>query len=122
MSFGVWEQVADLLKQNKAPKIKLSPAQEVVPQKRGRGRPRLRDPENPYKHYATPREGYSAPRCFCCKKKLRKTDVVTCSDPCREKTERFLNKTLAAMSGRVRVPITQEAAKHLVETGIARVA
>lgn len=112
---GIWDAVEKLLQEGKSPRVTIAPSAEQKPPRRGPGRPRFRDPENPFQHYATPRKGYAHPRCLQCRKKLRKKQIEVCSDACREKAEAWLTKKMARLRGEsgVRIPITSAAAKYL---------
>ncbi len=117
---GIWDAVEKLLANGQAPKLTLAPGQEIKRVPKDVGRPRFRDLNNPYAHYKTPTRGYTAPKCLVCRKRLRVDDVEVCGDICRMKALSYFSGKLAALKGRMRVQLTESAAKHLVDQGIAR--
>lgn len=117
---GVWEAVEKIVRNGQVPKLTLSETHEVKPRKRVVGRPRHRDPSNPYAHYKTPRQGYGRPLCLVCKKKLRVCDVEVCSEDCHMSAVKWLSGKLATIRGHVRVPITAAAAQHMRDAHLVR--
>lgn len=87
---GIWDEVKELVTQGKSGfSINLTPGQEV--KVGGKiGRPKTRDPQRPFAHFADPRarksNGKSRPRCIRlnCFKQLKVNDVAVCSDECAE--------------------------------------
>jgi hypothetical protein len=114
---GVWEQVEALLQEGKGVQLSVSPGAELKPVPRGK--PRFRDPLNPYAHYKTPRRGYAHPKCLVCKKELRKDDVEVCSEACRAHAEEWLEWKLAHLRGETLPPLTRRAprGKRTLERG-----
>ena len=81
------EQIDALLKQGKRPSITLHPAIEVIVPKRPfrAGRPRLRDPNDPWSRYVG-RRGKSQPMCLArgCRRLLRVWQKGCCSEWCAD--------------------------------------
>lgn len=110
----VWSKVKTAVSNGHEVTLHIDPGAEVKPSRRGRGRPAIRDPENPYMHYSTPKEGFSAPRCLQCQNKLKVDDVEVCSVACRDAAISTLRYKLARLTeGTVVVPITRFAAERL---------
>jgi hypothetical protein len=92
---SIWDQVDRILKTGNVVSISVPSSSEVVIGSRTvKGRPAIRDMNNPYSHYKTSKRGRSRPRCIVCKKPLRVNDVEVCSDDCRERAEEWLKSKL----------------------------
>jgi len=118
---SLWNKVEAIVESGQAPRLTLAPSHEVKPVRRVVGRPRVRDNDNPFAHYATPRQGLARPLCLACKRRLRVNDVEVCQrEECKLEAMRWLSSKLAALRGRASVPITATAAKHMLRSGLAR--
>jgi len=117
---SVWDQIADVLNSGKAVSISVPLSSErTIKSRLTRGRPCVRDMENPYMHYRTSKKGRSRPRCIVCKKLLKINDVEVCSEVCREQAEEWLKSKLSSIKNSgIEIPITKNTAKHIMENFI----
>jgi hypothetical protein len=93
---SIWDQVAKILKSGNVVSIAVPDSAEVIIGSRTvKGRPSIRDMNNPYLHYKTSKKGRPRPRCIVCKKPLHVNDVEVCSDACRERAEDWLRSKLS---------------------------
>lgn len=78
-------QIAAMLRRGKRPVITISPGLQVVPPKRPRGRPRTRDPQNRYAHFAA-KHGSTYPYCRAkgCRNYLKMHQTIACSQECAD--------------------------------------
>lgn len=112
----LWTELEEAVRSGHEVTLRIEQGAEVKPNRRLRGRPATRDPENPYLHYRTPKEGYSAPRCLQCQNKLKVNDVEVCSESCRVAAVSTLQYKLARLTNStVQIPLTRFAASRLEE-------
>jgi hypothetical protein len=99
---NLWEEVEDLLEQKIAPVIQLDPSSKVVKPKRPVGRPRIRKPgATKYQHFEshTPAGHRMVCRAQGCRTRLRKNDVLVCSDQCRNALRESCELYLSILNG-----------------------
>jgi len=80
------EQIDAILRSGKRPSITFSPGIEVVMPKRRRGRPRVRDLDKPFAHYADRRASIRPVRCLAlgCQRRLKAHQRGACSEFCAD--------------------------------------
>lgn len=78
------ERIDVMVAQGKRPVIELTPGMQIVMPKRRVGRPRVRDSQTPYRHYADLRAGKQRPRCLArgCNRCLGVRQRGVCSESC----------------------------------------
>lgn len=94
---GLWDSIAQMVKEGRGVNIAVPAEAEETQAPRLRGRPKHRDPNNPYSHYATPVQGHGRPSCLSCKKKLKSKDIEVCSESCWLTTQRWLQSKLSRL-------------------------
>lgn len=94
---GLWDSIAKMVKEGRGVNIAVPLGAEELPARRLRGRPKTRDPNNPYSHYATPVKGHGRPSCLSCKRGLKRHDIEVCSESCWLTTQRWLMEKLARL-------------------------
>jgi hypothetical protein len=82
----IQQQINDLLHAGKRPSIVLSPCLEVIIPKGRRGRPRVRDLDKPFAHYADMRASIRPVRCLAlgCQRRLKAHQRGACSEWCAD--------------------------------------
>lgn len=80
------EQIDAILRSGRRPSIELLPGAEVLMPKKRHGRPRVRDLEKPFAHYADRRASVRPVRCLAygCQRRLKAHQRGACSDWCAD--------------------------------------
>ena len=80
------EQIDALLRSGQRPIVVLSPGIEILMPKMRRGRPRVRDLEKPFAHYADGRASVRPVRCLAhgCQRRLKAHQRGACSEWCAD--------------------------------------
>jgi hypothetical protein len=80
------EQIDTILRRGKRPTVAFWPGAEIVMPKRRRGRPRMRDLDKPFAHYADRRASLRPVRCLArgCQRRLKAHQRGACCEFCAD--------------------------------------
>jgi hypothetical protein len=104
MAKAIWEEVEDLLEVGKTPVISLSSSTRVITPKNPVGRPRVRKPgARPFAHYEThtPSGWRMTCRANGCQNRLKRGQVLVCSESCERELRDSCELMLSILRGEI---------------------
>jgi hypothetical protein len=98
----IWDEVRVLVEARQTPVIEIEPGAEIRTPSRPRGRPRKNPPWDRFAGWRMKTPSGLPMRCrlFGCSKPLRKDQVMTCSERCRDELLAFCKMSIEIIEGR----------------------